>query len=194
MFLDVDRLIVQQQEFALDFATSDRYIANHMTNRDGSGESVKIQRRKTMNRFRLVAIGAILVVALTTVAQQTTTGGADKNEHGQGSGQNHVPGVEQHMKLLTDKLDLTAVQQTKVKPILQEMHDTTQKAVQDESISNDQRMANVGTARVKADKQIREILNDDQKKQLDQLEREPHPELHGNIKGTIPAPARGPQN
>jgi len=27
------------------------------------------------------------------------------------------------------------------------------------------------------------FLNDDQKKKLDQLEQEPHPELHGNLDG-----------
>ena len=30
-----------------------------------------------------------------------------------------------------------------------------------------------------ADKQIREVLSDDQKKKLDQLEQGMHPELHG---------------
>jgi len=46
--------------------------------------------------------------------------------------------------------------------------------------------------REKADKRIREILNDDQKKKLDQLEQEPHPELHGNLNGATPPPPRAP--
>jgi hypothetical protein len=33
-FLDIDRLFVQQLELALDFATSDYYIANHMATAD----------------------------------------------------------------------------------------------------------------------------------------------------------------
>jgi len=44
----------------------------------------------------------------------------------------------------------------------------------------------------KADKKIREILNDDQKKKLDQLEQEPHPELHGSLNGATPPPPRAP--
>jgi hypothetical protein len=48
---------------------------------------------------------------------------------------NGVPTVEVHLKLLTEKLALTADQQTKIKPILQELHDATLKAVQDESMS-----------------------------------------------------------
>jgi hypothetical protein len=38
------------------------------------------------------------------------------------------------------------------------------------------------TCRHKADRKIREIVNDDQKRKLDQLDQEPHPELHGNLK------------
>jgi len=38
---------------------------------------------------------------------------------------------------------------------------------------------NVRACREKADKKMREILNDNQKKKLDQLEQETHPELHG---------------
>jgi hypothetical protein len=39
-----------------------------------------------------------------------------KNEHGQGGVNNGLPTVESHLKLLTEKLDLTGDQQTKVKP------------------------------------------------------------------------------
>ena len=35
---------------------------------------------------------------------------------------------------------------------------------------------------------LREILNDDQKKKLDQLEQQAHPELHGNLNGATPPP------
>ena len=39
---------------------------------------------------------------------------------------------------------------------------------------------------------IRDILNDDQKKKLDQLEQEPHPELHGNLHGETQPPPQPP--
>ena len=124
-----------------------------------------------MNRFRLLAIGTTVIFALTVVAQQTT-------RHGDG-----VPTVQGHLKLLTEKLDLTGDQQAKIKPILQELHDATQKLVQDKSMSREERLENVRAWREKADKKIRKILNDDQKKKLDQLEQEPHPEMHGDLNG-----------
>jgi hypothetical protein len=47
-------------------------------------------------------------------------------------------------------------------------------------MSQEERMGKVRASREKADKKIREILNDDQKKKLDQLEHEPHSGLHGD--------------
>lgn len=134
----------------------------------------------------------MLIVALNAPAKQTATGPGptDKDEHGQRGSQNVAPKVEQQMKVLTGKLDLTGEQQARIKPILQEMHDATQKVMQDESLSREERLDNVRTWHERADKQIREILNDDQKKKLDRLEREPHPELHGSLNGATPPPAR----
>jgi Spy/CpxP family protein refolding chaperone len=127
-----------------------------------------------MNRIRLLAIGTMLMLALITVAQQTAT---TSDAHGGSSG---VPTVERHLKLLTEKLDLTVDQQAKIKPILKELHDATQKLMQDESLSREERLDKVKPLREKADKKIREILSDDQKKKLDQLEQEPHSGLHAN--------------
>jgi Spy/CpxP family protein refolding chaperone len=130
-----------------------------------------------MNRIRLVASGTMLTLALTVVAQQTATRPGDPAK---GNAHGGVPTVEGHLKVLTEKLALTGDQQIKIKPILQELHDATQKAGQDESMSREERMGKVRASREKADKKIREILNDDQKRRLDQLEQEPHSELHGN--------------
>ncbi len=59
-----------------------------------------------MNRIRLLAIGTMLMFALTTVAQQTTT---NSDAHG-GSG-GGVPTPQGHLKVLTEKLALTGDQQ-----------------------------------------------------------------------------------
>ena len=133
-----------------------------------------------MNRFRLLPIGLMLMVTLSASAKQnaTASGSSDQNEHSQSSAQG-VPPVEQHLKVLSEKLDLTSDQQASVKPILQELHDGTLKLAQDEGLTPEERMEKMRPLREKADKQLREILNDDQKKKLDQLEHEPHSKLHG---------------
>jgi Spy/CpxP family protein refolding chaperone len=135
-----------------------------------------------MNRVRSLAIGAMLMFALTTVAQQATTAGSAKRE---------VPAVEEHMRLLAAKLDLTADQQTQIKPMIQEMHDATEKVVEDTSLSREEHRARMRAIHSKADKEIREVLNDYQKKQLDQLEQE-SPEMHRDLTETTPE--QSPQN
>jgi Spy/CpxP family protein refolding chaperone len=119
----------------------------------------------------------ILLVAPTAIAQQPAphTDHANQEQQSQGG----VPTVDQHLKLLSEKLDLTADQQTKALPILQEMQDSTQKFMQDENMSLDERRDNAKTARYKADRKLRVILTDEQKKKLDQLEEEWHSGMHG---------------
>jgi Spy/CpxP family protein refolding chaperone len=141
-----------------------------------------------MNRIRLLAIGIMLTFALTTVAQQSATApaGTDKEDHVRHAAQDGVPTAESQLKVLTEKLDLTGDQQSRIKPILQELHDATQKIAQDKSLSHEERLAKVRPQRYKADKQIREFLSDDQKKKLDQYLQGPHSEMHGNLSGAPP--------
>lgn len=134
-----------------------------------------------MNHFRVLAIGTMLLFALATTAQQATTSASTKGPSaGEHAG---VPTAESQLTFLTAKLDLAGDQQARIKPILQELHDTTVKLVQDQSLSGEERLSKVREARYAADNKIRTLLNDDQKKKLDQLEQEPHPELHGNVSG-----------
>jgi chromosome segregation ATPase len=128
-----------------------------------------------MNRLRYLAIGTIWMIALTAPAQQ----------QGRRTAQSDVPTAEQQLKILTEKLDLTGDQQARIKPILQQLHDATEKLQQNKSLSHEERLAKVRPQRYKADKQIREILSDDQKKKLDRFEQEPHPEMHDNLSGAM---------
>jgi Spy/CpxP family protein refolding chaperone len=145
-----------------------------------------------MNRIRLLAMGMMVMFALTVVAQQAATqadrpvDGAAKNEHSQDVENSGVPTVEGHLKMLTEKLDLTGDQQAKVGPILQEMHDGMQKLMQNKNMSGEERPRKLRACHLKADKKMREILSDDQKKKLDQLEQDAHMDLHGNVNGEPP--------
>ena len=136
-----------------------------------------------MNGIRLLAIGSMLLIAPGMLAQQTApTGGPAK-----GAAQGLVlPGVGDQLKVLTQKLDLSVDQQPKVKTILQELHNASLKLIQGESTSREELLSKVRPLRMNADKQIREILSDDQKKKLDQYLLGPHAEMHGNLGGAKP--------
>lgn len=122
-----------------------------------------------MKSIRLLAIASALMVALFTLGQEPSEPAG--------------PTVEAHLKVLTEKLGLTEAQQTKARPILQEMSDAEQKIRKDDSLSPQERLDKVRPLREKADKKLRKFLTDDQKVKLDQLEHQPHPDLHGNLSG-----------
>lgn len=147
-----------------------------------------------MNRFRLLTIGTMLMAALSAPAQQTATGttGSEKDKHGQKVTQGGLPSAEQQLKVLTLKLDLTSDQQARIKPIVQELHDATEKLIQDKSLSSEERLDKANPHFYKADKEIRGILSEDQKKKLDQYEAGPHPEMHGNLGGAPSSPRQRP--
>jgi len=143
-----------------------------------------------MNRIRVLAIGSMLLIAPAMVAQQTTQTG----EPARGTPQGVVlPDVGDQLKVLTQKLDLSVDQQPKVKAILQELHDASLKLMQDESTPHEELLSKVRPLRMNADKKIREILSDDQKKKLDQYLQGPHSEMHGNLSGTTPPAAGKPK-
>jgi Spy/CpxP family protein refolding chaperone len=143
-----------------------------------------------MNRFPLLAFGTILIFALNVPAQQTSTtpSSSDKSEQGQPGTQNDVPTAGEQLKVLTNKLDLTEDQQAKIKPILGRLHDATVKISQDQNLSREERLAKVRPIRYKAHDQIRAILNDEQKKKLEQYMQGPHAEMHGNLSGAASSP------
>jgi hypothetical protein len=133
-----------------------------------------------MNRLRLFAVGTVLMFALSTVAQQPTTG---PDVHAAA-----VAPVEQHLKVLSEKLALTADQEDKARPILQEMHDGSQKLADDQTMTPEQRQAAMGPLFMKADKEMRVFLTDDQKKKLDDLEAQMHHGPQDNPNGNPSAP------
>jgi len=144
-----------------------------------------------MNRTRLLAIGSMLLIASGVLAQQTAATG----EPAKGAAQSLVlPDVGDQLKVLTQKLDLSADQKPKVKTILQELHDASLRLMQEENTSQEELLSKVRPLRMNADKKIREILSHDQKQKLDLYLHGPHSEMHGNLHGATPPATAKPQS
>lgn len=129
-----------------------------------------------MNRIRMFAIGFALMLALAPFTQKS---GAAQDQ----MAAVHVPSAEEQMQLFKVRLELTADQQEKIKPVLAELEYATQKLVEDKSLSHEEQMKYLRSWRMGTDRAMRAVLNEDQKKKLDQVEQEPHPELHGDSNG-----------
>jgi Spy/CpxP family protein refolding chaperone len=136
-----------------------------------------------MKRILLLAIMSISMFANGALAQQPAAKPGSEQ-------QDSLPPVEEQLKVLNEKLGLTAKQRAKVKPILQHLHDATENVMQDQTLSREQRLAKVRPQRQMADEKMRAILSDEQRKKLDQYEQGPHAEMHGTLSGTPKPPAR----
>ena len=125
-----------------------------------------------MNRVCNFVIGTIFMV-LPTFAQQTSSGPGAAN----------FPSVDAQMRVLTEKLGLTTEQQSEIRPIMLELHDYTVRLIQDESLSQQERLDKVRPRRIAAGSKIREFLTDEQQAKLDLYLRGPHREMHGDLSG-----------
>jgi hypothetical protein len=94
-----------------------------------------------------------------------------------------LPPAKEQLKVLTDKLGLSADQQSKAAPIIKDLHDATLKLMEDKSLSQEERLNRIRPLRLNTDKKLREILDDEQKKKLDAYEHGPHAEMHGELTG-----------
>ncbi len=141
-----------------------------------------------MNRFRLTVVGITLMFAMSGVGQaaapQANT--PAENPQGQGDVNSGVPSVERHLQFLSEKLGLSEDQQAQTKPILQEMHDASQKVMQNKKLSDQERTSKIRACHLRADTKLRKILNDDQKQKLDQIEQDAHMDLHGTAHAAQP--------
>ena len=115
-----------------------------------------------MNRVRSLVVASLLMVALVGAAAAGTS--ADQP--------NAASAVDQHMQMLTTKLDLTADQQAKIKPILQQMIDGRQKLMEDKKLSAEERHQKMHALREQASREARQYLTDEQKQKLEQMEQE----------------------
>jgi hypothetical protein len=140
-----------------------------------------------MNRFRSMLFAGAIFLALSTsayatmIAQQATGSASDavQDKQTQGDAHSGMPSVEEHLKFLSQALALTSEQQDKARPILKEMQDGMLKLRQDESLTDEQRRDQMKAVHEHADKSFRPLLSDEQKKKLDQLEQQSHPEPGG---------------
>ena len=139
-----------------------------------------------MKCYRVLMIALIVIFALTAHAQTTSGSKAPAKAVSQDE-EFSVPTVDEQLKTFIDKLDLTAAQQARIKPILQALHDQTDKILQERNLSRDEHLAKVRPRRYEANQTIRTMLTEEQNKKLDLYFQGPHQEVHGTLSGVAPS-------
>ncbi len=122
-----------------------------------------------------------LGLAGAAFAQDEQNGPPPPPQAGQQSGQ----GMERHMgrggpimsvddqlKHLTKKLNLSADQQAKLKPILEDQRTQLEAIHSDSTLSREDRFSKMQTLRQSSDTQIKSVLNEDQQKNFDKMREE----------------------
>jgi hypothetical protein len=130
-----------------------------------------------MQRMGTLAMGTLLAAALALPAQQAVNATGDNAQKPAAS---QLSPVDEHMKMLSARLELTTEQQSRLRPIVAEMIDTMAKLKADPNLTEEDRAAGIKQCFDKTDREARVYLSDDQKKKLDQLESEMHGEPHGS--------------
>jgi Spy/CpxP family protein refolding chaperone len=106
-------------------------------------------------------------------------------------GRGMMPSVDDQIKHLTKKLNLSADQQTKLKPILEDQRKQMDAIHNDASLSREDRFSKMQTLRQSSDTEIKGVLNEDQQKSFDKMREEQHDRMGKGRKGGASAPPSG---
>ena len=146
-------------------------------------------------RIPMLMFAALMVLATGAFAQQggdqdnppqgdqngppSMQGGNDQGEHGGHGGRGGREGrmdPSQRVKMLSEKLNLTKDQQSKVKDIFSSQQKQMQSLMQDQSMSREDKRSKFEQMRSDTDSQVRAVLTGDQQQKFDAMlkDREQH--------------------
>lgn len=130
-----------------------------------------------MKQIRQLILFAVCMLAVGLWAQQSQPTQGDEQQHmgmgqgkGHGMGQGHgMMNVDEHMDMLAKRLNLTEDQKAKIRPILEQHLKNADAIRKDQSLSPEQKHAKMKASMDAAHAEIDPILNDEQKKELEQM-------------------------
>jgi periplasmic protein CpxP/Spy len=146
------------------------------------------------NRIMTIALGGLLAIAATSLvyAQDTTSQPQQPPPGQQGQWGGHGRGMDPDRQLehLTKQLNLTADQQSQIKPILVDRQQKMQALWQNQSLSREDRHSQMETIRQDADSRINAVLNDEQKQKYADMQQRMRPMQGGgnNAPNSNPQP------
>jgi Spy/CpxP family protein refolding chaperone len=142
----------------------------------------------------LVAL-VCLSLGLGTAFGQYGQSQSGPDQAGQGSGmeghtgRHQMPSVDDQVKHMAKKLNLSDDQQAKLKPILEDQRKQMEQIRDDSSLSREDRFSKMKSVHENSASQIKALLNDDQQKKFDkmQAERREHMGDRGPGNGSPPS-------
>src|SRR5262249_52118822 len=126
-----------------------------------------------MNKRAIVYLGVVVTAAALALPSLAQYGGGGQVGHPEGrhGRMGHEHSVDDRGKHPTKELKLTEDQQSKAKTILEDQQKQLSALRQDSSLSQEDRHAKFEETKKSTSQQIRALLNDDQQKKYDELQR-----------------------
>ena len=121
-----------------------------------------------MKHLKAIVLSCAMLLAVSAFAWQSPSGQDNKQNHS-GMGQQSL---DEHVKMVSEKLGLSEDQQAKAKAVLVEQQQQAAAIRNDSSLSQDEKREKMRSLRDATHAKIREMLNDDQKQKFDQMIQE----------------------
>jgi periplasmic protein CpxP/Spy len=124
-----------------------------------------------MKTFRIAFLAVMVGFTSLAFAQSGSMGQGEQQKPGgghHGMGHHQMPSVDDQVNELSKKLNLSDDQKTQVRSILQDQHDKMTQLFQDNSTAPEDRRAKMREIHQNSNQKIRDLLNDDQKKQFEE--------------------------
>lgn len=147
------------------------------------------------NKLFAIALGGMLALgaqaALSAQEQAPATSGPQQGQWGHG--QQHMMNPDRQLAHLTKTLNLSADQQSQIKPLLVDRQQKMQALWQDQSLSREDRLSKAQAIRQDARTKLEATLNDQQKQQFEALQAKMQERRQQRMGGPNQAPTGAPQ-
>jgi periplasmic protein CpxP/Spy len=164
-----------------------------VSQRSCSGPGKRRSLRATAFLAVLLSLGFGVVNAHGQDAQDAPPPPSQQPGPGMGRGMGHrsMESVDDQIKHLSKKLNLTDDQQAKLKPILEDQRKQMEQIHSDSSLSREDRFSKMQALRQSSDTQIKSVLTEEQQKSFDKMRAEQQDRMKQWRKGGENAPPAG---
>lgn len=137
-----------------------------------------------MKKLQILLTAAVFCISMVAFGQDTQSAQGGQRGWGQGHGRGEGMSPDAQLQRMSQELNLTDDQKTKIKPILEDESKQIQQLRQDTSLSQEDKRSKFQEIHQKLMSQIKPILTSDQQKKLDSMhERGGHGHGHGEGSG-----------
>jgi Spy/CpxP family protein refolding chaperone len=121
------------------------------------------------SRWSILTILLFLAAALTFAQPSQESQAPTPDKH---AGMHHEESADQHLQMLSEKLNLTDDQKAKIKPILQDQMRQMKAVHEDTSLSEEQKRAKMKSVHESLHDQINAVLTPEQQTKFKQMRQE----------------------